>query len=82
MGTLWSSEPSPREDEEENEDANEAIMLMSPPPLADEEWGFTALIMSQPPMVFVLNEHEAHTWPLPEYPICNHMYIRALPITM
>ena len=80
MGTLLSCGPCHREEEDENEDANETIM--SPPPLADEEWGFTALIMSQPPMVLVLNEHEAHTWPLPQYPICNHMYIRALPITM
>ena len=44
---------------------------------------FLPLIMSQPPVVYVLAEPETATWP-PFTPalIVNHMYTRALPFTM
>ena len=44
---------------------------------------FPPLIMSQPPVVYVLAEPETATWP-PFTPalIVNHMYTRALPFTM
>ena len=86
MGILLSCEPCPREDEDENEDEALDQQYLPLRDCISESQGYQAfppLIMSQPPVVYVLAEPETATWP-PFTPalIVNHMYTRALPFTM